>query len=270
MPEQQIHSGRGRTELALGLFGMLGVGLALAVPEARWVGVVICLLTSVLTAFLYRSDFARLPFWLFRRRVHLPLTTLTIPPDIILAVLVLIFGLGAPAYVTNQSLTTKPKQIPIPKLAIELSGRDELYVKVKNISEVTAHTLILGAAIFDLETPEVVAPSPTTRPSLSTVNQEVQFLKPFFDTGSLSLFTYPKALGQIIPGHRLFGYVTVDCSDCDTQKGVWIYMTVGQGGWYSPMQGFYGYPWLYNLIPSVAKSPNTALSFVRERRTLTD
>jgi hypothetical protein len=180
--------------------------------------------------------------------VHLPLTTLTIPPDIILAVLVLIFGLGAPAYVTNQSLTTKPKQIPIPKLAIELSGRDELYVKVKNISEVTAHTLILGAAIFDLETPEVVAP----------------------DTGSLSLFTYPKALGQIIPGHRLFGYVTVDCSDCDTQKGVWIYMTVGQGGWYSPMQGFYGYPWLYNLIPSVAKSPNTALSFVRERRTLTD
>jgi hypothetical protein len=89
---------RERWEIALGLFGMAGVGLALAAPEAWLLGVIICLGSIVGTLILYRDQFARLPYWVCRHRVHLPLRHICLPRDTVLAIAVVLISISAPIY----------------------------------------------------------------------------------------------------------------------------------------------------------------------------
>jgi hypothetical protein len=53
---------RDRMEVALGLFAVVGVGLALAVPEARPFGVAICLFCVAITIWLYKVQFSVIPY----------------------------------------------------------------------------------------------------------------------------------------------------------------------------------------------------------------
>lgn len=107
--------------IALALFGAFGVGLALAVPDARLIGAAICLASAGLSIALYHRQLRTAPYWFFRRRVHLP--TLTIDTVIVSAVVVL--GLAVPAYVAVHYFQ-KPDIREIPPA--ELLSRTEAIV----------------------------------------------------------------------------------------------------------------------------------------------
>lgn len=87
-----------RWEIALGLFGPLGAGLALAIPEAQLLGIAICAISAFVTSWLYKEDFRSAIFWLFRRRIHLPFRMLYVAPDTLLAALIVLIGIGVPIY----------------------------------------------------------------------------------------------------------------------------------------------------------------------------
>jgi hypothetical protein len=99
---------RGSWEIALGLFGAVGVGLALAVPEAGWLGVLICLLTAAASLFLYRYQFVKMPLWAFRRRQQFPRDLFRLPGDMVLAAAVVIIGITVPIYVVIKEVSSPP------------------------------------------------------------------------------------------------------------------------------------------------------------------
>src|ERR1019366_7160805 len=90
------HMGSPRWEIALGLLALASGGMALAFPEARKIGVALCLLSGITTCALYRHSLCRLPYFILRHRVHLPKTHFNIPPDTSLAVITVLLGFGIP------------------------------------------------------------------------------------------------------------------------------------------------------------------------------
>ena len=134
---------RDRMEVALGLFAVVGVGLALAVPEARPFGVAICLFCVAITIWLYKVQFSVIPYWCFRRRLHLPLAFILLPRDTIIAIVVLLIALMTPIYVLLKPAPNESPTVP-PDVALSLTSKTDPHLIVENTTSSIAKQLLCG------------------------------------------------------------------------------------------------------------------------------
>ena len=63
-------------------------------------------------------------------------------------------------------------------------------------------------------------------------------------------------LHLIKPHDRLFGWITLTCSDCDRMRWYWLYYENTVGGWYAEAQTEPDSRHVYISVPSIAKQPN--------------
>jgi len=261
---EQNSSARGRLELAIALFGMAGMGLALAMPEARMIGALICAMTAIMTGTLYKRELFNFVFWVVRHRIHMDIAATKISLDLVLAALTLIIGIGVPIYVAIYQRDTDLTASVSPIIYLHLQKIDEHpSLILENNSNRIAENIVYGVAIFDLNFPEAIAPAPATRVPLPIVGGKVDFLRPHNSTAGHDIFL--RVSQKIRRGDKIFGYLTADCPTCEFKSGIWVYYEWGNGGWYAPIKFFPSGAWFYDLLPKVAASPRDALSFIGER-----
>lgn len=66
------------------------------------------------------------------------------------------------------------------------------------------------------------------------INQmKYDWIRPDQHAGPTSLLDSRDIQSVVKPGHRIFGYLTITCPDCDRVRLYWIYFVYGQGGWFA-------------------------------------
>jgi hypothetical protein len=56
--------------------------------------------------------------------------------------------------------------------------------------------------------------------------------------GGPTSLLHPDDVRKIVkPGHRIFGYITVACPECERGRVYWVYFTYGAGGWFTERLG---------------------------------
>jgi hypothetical protein len=99
-------------------------------------------------------------------------------------------------------------------------------VQLANVSSVTARTIDWETVLWNLDQPsDEPYPIPT---------QSVEFMKGKSTALPMSIFInrgvpFPK------DGDRIFGYLYVDCANCETSHFYWLYFHYGVSGWMAPI-----------------------------------
>jgi hypothetical protein len=62
------------------------------------------------------------------------------------------------------------------------------------------------------------------------------WIKPHDEGGPLALFNSPPVSSLLKQGNRLFGCASVDCPNCDRGRTYIVYITWGEGGWFSELK----------------------------------
>jgi len=111
-------------------------------------------------------------------------------------------------------------------LSIILVKKEGFALWVKNNSDVTATDIYYWFGIVDLDQPnEKGVPK-----SLGLVGDKLSWLHKKDGVGPYSV------IGSIRPplpnGHRIFGFIGLNCFNCSNKKVYWVYQVIGVGGWY--------------------------------------
>jgi hypothetical protein len=73
----------------------------------------------------------------------------------------------------------------------------------------------------------------TSGDSLIVNQMRYDWIRPDQHGGPSSLLDSRDIQNVVKPGHRIFGYLTLTCPECDRVRLYWIYFVYGQGGWFA-------------------------------------
>jgi len=117
--------------------------------------------------------------------------------------------------------------------------------------------------VWDLDLPDRTDPLPVPTETFTG-----EFIRPHEYLGPEPIVAHQNAASLVKPGHRLFGYIQVECPDCERTKGYWVWAINGTGGWYAelPPGHYAALNALFKLLPRIKADPDQSLRIFRRRR----
>lgn len=120
-----------------------------------------------------------------------------------------------------------------PDVTLHFVKPTEPAVWLRNDSEAVAENIKWQFELFNLDNPSSV--DGTVYRFVPIPNRSFDFLRPHRRSGTHAVFEAPVAAATVRAGNRLFGSVTVSCPTCVRDRVYWVFLTLGQGGWYSEL-----------------------------------
>ncbi len=147
---------------------------------------------------------------------------------------------------------------PKPDISLVLAYPQSVSLLIRNDSTVVARDSKYSVLFWNLELlPESMQPLPIPVGSHDWV-------RPGRRGGPYGILSRPTSRGLINPGDRIFGYISLSCPECSTDKVYWVFFKHGQGGWYAEKRQKFsgGITALVKMLPMVRSDPNAALRFI--------
>lgn len=163
--------------------------------------------------------------------------------------------LGGASWVGHQIVTGRYLPNLEARLAYEIPA-----ISIVNDSDAVAHDPSFKVLLWNLEHPETSDSLPILTPTAPG-----SVIRPHEHMGPQSLFDSSAVLARVSKGDRLWGAVTVSCSDCAQARGYWMYAEVGRGGWLSEVnlkdRSLHDMSTrdLIKMVPVVARDPEAEL-----------
>jgi hypothetical protein len=125
-----------------------------------------------------------------------------------------------------QSKLDRIVQVPaVPDITLRLVDPKAPDIQVVNTSDAIAHTVRCGFALFDLD-------SDHENSLLSIPGNGPDFVRPHSVSGPTIIFP-PSMQSRFKSGEKLFGTIGLICPECERGRTFWVYITWGEGGWFS-------------------------------------
>ncbi len=124
----------------------------------------------------------------------------------------------------------KRPKAPPPDLRLRFVDPQEVDIVVDNAAHAgIADRPKYGVGLIDLDNiPADFLRIPTTMGD---------YIRPGDFWGPNQFMGIPAVKSVVKPGDRIFGSVEVSCPTCIKNRGYWVYIKVGEGGWYSEQEG---------------------------------
>lgn len=121
-------------------------------------------------------------------------------------------------------------RLPPPHLTVSFVHPQEVAILIHNAPDVAlADRPKYGVALIDLEN--------VSADFLQIATNMGDYVRPGGSWGPNELMGIGAVKNVVKAGDRVFGSVQVGCTACGPERGYWVYLLVGQGGWYAEQHG---------------------------------
>jgi hypothetical protein len=203
------------------LLGVLGVWLSLQPPKRKaiWMAILILLGVAATAATLYQIRQTRAEDQAARVKDGEDKSKL----------LSTIEGLKKAVGLLGNDKPAKPQRVPLPDLRLRFVSPQEVAIMIDNAKGGgIADRPKYGVALVDLDNPTEFLRIPTAMGD---------YIRPGESWGPNQFMGIDAAKAIVKKGDRVFGSVSVSCPTCMKSRGYWLFIKVGEGGWYVEQAG---------------------------------
>jgi hypothetical protein len=124
----------------------------------------------------------------------------------------------------------KPVKTPMPDLRVRFVHPQEVAIAIDNSAHAgVADKPKYGVALIDLDN--------LGADFLRIPTQMGDYIRPGDFWGPNQFMGIDAVKTVVKPGDRVFGSVSVSCPHCVKSRGYWLFIKVGDGGWYAEQEG---------------------------------
>jgi len=137
---------------------------------------------------------------------------------------------GAKVEHPNSSPPNVPPKLSRPDVRLRFVYPHEPALIITNTSDSVARNIKWAVELWNMDMPDRNDPLPIP---ISTFD----WIKAHGEGGPQNLFGGPLIAPLLKSGVRLFGSASVDCPECTRGRTYIVYIVLGQGGWFSEVEG---------------------------------
>ncbi|MBI3895284.1 MAG: hypothetical protein HY313_05085 [Acidobacteria bacterium] len=116
------------------------------------------------------------------------------------------------------------------EVGLRLIYTEKPMIVITNPSSVSAHDPKYIVVLFNLDSDDI---NPLPIPVRTFADD---YIIPDGGVGPYDVLGLPGVSPLIRSGDRLFGHIEVQCSNCTAFRDYWVFIRVGEGGWYSQVR----------------------------------
>lgn len=121
-----------------------------------------------------------------------------------------------------------------PDIEMKFGNHEDVTFSIINTSEVLAKDPQYAFALWDLDDrAQGVGQDPG---NLSIPSNSTYYIRPNSIRGPVAISTLSKASNKVPKGHYVFGWASIQCSECVSVKEYWILIKKGESAWYSEIR----------------------------------
>jgi hypothetical protein len=124
----------------------------------------------------------------------------------------------------------KQPKTPPPDLRLRFTSPQEVAIVIDNVSHAgTADRPKYGVMLVDLDN--------IAADFLQIPTTMGEYIRPGSYWGPNQFMGISGVKSVVKPGDRIFGSVDISCPTCVKDRGYWLYIKAGEGGWYAEQEG---------------------------------
>jgi hypothetical protein len=128
-----------------------------------------------------------------------------------------------------------------------LSGKKALYLQFVNLSKTTTgREPKYTAFLWNLDGSPLIDPLPVQ-------GGMGDYIRPTEIHMAQDLLLSPAVKARLKAGDRVFGFISIACSNCGSNRAYWVYLEYGKGGWVSKAKSYPDFRVWASVLPVIAK-----------------
>jgi len=141
-----------------------------------------------------------------------------------------------------------PPPLPRPDLGIALVFTKLPALVLRNVSDAIVRDPKFTVVLWNIDSDQ--------RDPLPIPVQVGDYIRPHRGWGPNNILGSPQVKGLYKEGDRLFGCVRVLCPDCIDERDYWVFIQVGNGGWYArvPDGKYLDWNWFFRNLPELRRN----------------